>query len=95
MSRHVSAILYLPLSQEEWRSAVRSFVGAEKRNTFAVEVSLATPGGSTIALDSWMSGARTATDLAEGITDWIELRCESGSAGDLEAKISVWTDTSR
>jgi hypothetical protein len=95
MGRDASAILYLPLSQEEWRNAVRSFVGAEKRHTFAVEVSIATPGGLTIALESWMSGARSATDLAEGIADWIELRCESSSTGELEATISVWDGQAR
>jgi hypothetical protein len=89
MGGRASAILYLPLSQDGWRDAVRSFVGAEKRNIFTVEVSVAKPDGRVIAFDSWASGARTVTDLAEGITEWIELRCESGSTEDLEATVSV------
>ncbi|MGZ6174441.1 MAG: hypothetical protein ACXWML_05500 [Candidatus Binataceae bacterium] len=95
MARRASAILYLPLSQEDWQSAVLSFIGGEKRSNFAIEVSVAIPGGRTIALDSWTSGARTAIDLADGITGWIELRCESGGAEKLEATISVWDEQAK
>jgi hypothetical protein len=86
--RRASAVLCLPLSQEDWREAVRSFVGAEKRNVFAVEVSIAKPGGPIIAFDSWTNGERTAADLAEGIAEWIELHSEAVTE-DPEATISV------
>jgi hypothetical protein len=92
MGSQASAILYLPLSQEDWRGAVRSFVGAEKRNIFAIEVSVAKPGGCIIAFDSWTNDERTAADLAEGITKWIELHFE-GITEDLEATISLCAPT--
>jgi hypothetical protein len=89
MGNRASAVLYLPLSQDDWRGAVRSFVGAEKRNAFAIEVSVAKPGGRIIAFDSWSNSERTAADLAEGIAEWIDLRFESNRTEDLEAIISV------
>jgi hypothetical protein len=86
--RRASAVLCLPLFQEDWREAVRSFVGAEKRKVFAIEVSIAKPGGPIIAFDSWTKSERTAADLAEGIAEWTELHSE-GVTEDLEATISV------
>ena len=88
--RSRSATLSLPLSQEDWRSAVRSFVGGEESEAFAVEVSIVADGLSTIASDSWASDARDSRDIAEGITQWIELRCESANTEHLEALISIW-----
>jgi hypothetical protein len=90
MARQPSAVLSLSLSQESWRDAVRSFVAAEKRDVFQVEVSVDGPGSRIIALDSWMSGARSPRSMAEGIVDWIELRREIAGARDLEATISIW-----
>ena len=89
MGGRASAILYLPLSQDDWRDAVRSFVGGEKRNVFAIEVSVTKPGGRIIAFDSWTSSERTAANIAEGIAEWIDLRFESNRREDLEAIISV------
>ena len=86
--RRASAILCLPLSQEDWREAVRSFVGAEKRNVFAIDVSIAEMDGPIIAFESWPNGERTAADLAEGVAEWIELHSEAITE-DAEATISV------
>jgi hypothetical protein len=86
--RRVSAMLCLPLSQEDWREAVRSFVSAEKRNVFAIEVSIAISGAPIIAFESWPNSERTAADLAEGIAEWIELHSEAVTE-DAEATISV------
>jgi hypothetical protein len=90
MTRNPSAVLSLPLSQESWRDAVRSFIAAEKRDIFEIEVSVTRSGDRIVALDSWMSGSRSAISMAEGIVDWIELRWEIAGAQDLEATISVW-----
>ena len=57
MGSQASAILYLPLSQEDWRGAVRSFVGAEKRNIFAIEVSVTKPA---VALSRSIRGRTTS-----------------------------------
>lgn len=90
MARKPSAVLSLSLSQESWRDAVQSFVAAEKREIFQIEVTVTGSAGQIVALDSWMSGARSALSMAEGIVDWIELRGEIAGARDLEATISVW-----
>ena len=87
-----SAIMQLPLSQEEWREAVRSFVGAEKRSVFGIEVSVAKLGGPIIAVDSWTSGERSAVDLAEGIASWIDLH-SGGVTESREATISISAPT--
>ena len=84
--------MYLPLSQEDWREAVRSFVGAEKRNVFGIEVSVAKPDGSIIAFDSWTNSERSAVDLAEGIASWIELHSEAVTES-CEATISISAPT--
>jgi hypothetical protein len=90
MARRPSAVLSLSVSQESWRDAVLSFVAAEKRDVFQVEVTVTGFDGRIVALDSWMSGARSAMSMAEGIVDWIELRREIAGARDLEATISIW-----
>ena len=87
-----SAIMYLPLSQKEWREAVRSFVSAEKRNVFGIEVSVAKLGGAITAFDSWTSGECSVVDLAEGIANWIELHSE-GVTESREVTISISAPT--
>ena len=80
----------LPLSQEDWRNAVRSFIGSENRMAFAVEVCITASDGSNIAKENWISGERNAREIAEGVTEWIELRCDMPSAQPLEASISIF-----
>jgi hypothetical protein len=86
--------MYLPLFQEDWREAVRSFVSAEKRSVFGIDVSVAKSGGSIIAFDSWTNSERSAVDLAEGIASWIELHSE-GMTESCEATISISAPTAK
>jgi hypothetical protein len=87
MSGGASAIFSLPLSQKNWRDAVRSFLCTEKRTVFAVKVSIERRDGSIVANESWTNDERNNADLADGIAEWIELRSESRD--DLDTTITV------
>jgi hypothetical protein len=81
------AVFSLPLSQKNWRDAVRSFLSAERRAIFAISVNIAEKDGQVVAYESWTNDERTTADLAEGVADWIELRAEN--APSLEATITI------
>lgn len=90
--RNARATIFLPLSQDDWRDAVRSFVANEKLEIFTAEVCVTADGDRVIAKDHWRSGDRSATDIAEGITEWVELRRDAESAENLEVAISIWDE---
>ena len=81
------AVFSLPLSQQNWRDAVRSFLAAERRTIFAISVNIAEKDGKVLAHETWTNDERTAADLAEGVAEWIEVRAEN--APNLEAIITV------
>jgi hypothetical protein len=81
------AVFSLPLSQKNWRDAVRSFLSAERRTIFAISVNIAEEDGNVIAHETWTNHERDASDLAEGVAEWIEVRTEN--APNLEATITV------
>ena len=91
--RNARATIFLPLSQKDWRDAVQSFVGNEKLEIFTAEVCLTTGDERVIAKDHWRSGDRNAREIAEGITEWVELRREVNSSESLEVAISIWDET--
>jgi hypothetical protein len=80
-------VFFLPLSQTNWREAVRSFLSAERRTIFAISVNIAAKDGEGVAYESWTNDERSNAQLAEGVAEWIELRAES--AANLEATITV------
>ena len=90
--RNARATIFLPLSQEDWRDAVRSFVANENLEIFTAEVCITAGDDRVIATDHWRSGDRNATDIADGITEWVELRRDGESAEDLEVAISIWDE---
>ena len=91
--RNARATIFLPLSQEDWRDAVQSFVSNEKLEIFTAEVCLTAGGERVIAKDHWRSGDRNAREIAEGITEWVELRREVNSFESLEVAISIWDES--
>src|SRR5215472_1089734 len=86
------AAIFLPLSQDDWRDAVRSFVGNEKLEFFTAEVCITGRGARVVAKDYWRSGDRNAKDIAEGITEWVQLRRDSYNGQNLEVAISIWDE---
>ena len=82
------ATIFLPLSQNDWRDAVRSFVGNEKLEVFTAEVCIT----GEVAKDYWRSGDRNAKDIAEGITEWVQLRRDADNGENLEVAISIWDE---
>jgi len=85
------ATIFLPLSQDDWRDAVWSFVGNERLEFFTAEVCI-TGEGTVVAKDYWRSGDRNAKDIAEGITEWVQLRRDADNGENLEVAISIWDE---